>query len=159
MGLQERYQTFQDPEQGADNIPPFHYGSHYSSAALVLFFLLRIQPFTALNKELQGGCFDIPDRLFHSIPGLWQCTFRNVSDVKELIPEFYLSPAFLVNEQKLQLGTTQDKQVVDDVVLPVWASSPADFIAKHRGALESPHVSRHLHHWIDLIFGWAGKGL
>lgn len=41
------------------------------------------------------------------------------------------------------------------VVLPPWAQSPVDFIHKHRKALESDHVSAHLHEWIDLIFGYA----
>jgi negative regulator of sigma E activity len=29
----------------------------------------------------------------------------------------------------------------------------ADFIAQHRAALESEHVSAHLHEWVDLVFG------
>lgn len=41
----------------------------------------------------------------------------------------------------------------DLVKLPPWAKSPVDFIQKHRMALESEHVSEHLHEWIDLIFG------
>jgi Beige/BEACH domain len=47
----------------------------------------------------------------------------------------------------------QDGQAVDEVRLPPWASSADDFLAKHRAALESAHVSANLHHWIDLIFG------
>lgn len=43
----------------------------------------------------------------------------------------------------------------DSVHLPVWAESPVDFIHKHRKALESEHVSAHLHEWIDLIFGYS----
>jgi hypothetical protein len=47
---------------------------------------------------------------------------------------------------------------VDEVALPPWASSPEDFIRKHREALESPHVTEHLHEWIDLIFGYKQRG-
>lgn len=43
----------------------------------------------------------------------------------------------------------------DSVKLPPWAYSPVDFIHKHRMALESEHVSAHLHEWIDLIFGYV----
>lgn len=45
-----------------------------------------------------------------------------------------------------------------DVVLPAWASSPEDFVRQHRMALESDHVSRNLHLWIDLIFGAKQRG-
>lgn len=43
--------------------------------------------------------------------------------------------------------------ISDSVKLPPWAENPVDFILKHRMALESEHVSEHLHEWIDLIFG------
>lgn len=36
----ERYETFED-----DQIPKFHYGSHYSSAGVVLFYLIRMVRF------------------------------------------------------------------------------------------------------------------
>lgn len=43
---------------------------------------------------------------------------------------------------------------VDDVVLPPWAlDEPSLFIHRHREALESDYVSRHLPYWIDLVFG------
>lgn len=31
----------------------FYYGSHYSSMGIVLFYLLRLEPFTALHRNLQ----------------------------------------------------------------------------------------------------------
>ncbi len=42
--------------------------------------------------------------------------------------------------------------------MPNWASSHKDFLKKHQAALESDHVSRNLHNWIDLIFGYKQRG-
>ena len=39
--------------QADPDIPPFHYGSHYSTAGVVLFYLLRLEPFTGLSRTLQ----------------------------------------------------------------------------------------------------------
>lgn len=52
----------------------------------------------------------------------------------------------------------QSGQRVGDVELPPWARNPRDFVRKMRRALESPHVSRRLHLWIDLIFGCRQRG-
>jgi hypothetical protein len=62
--FQERYRTWAD-----DSIKAFHYGSHYSTAGSVLWYLLRLAPFTDLALELQEGHFDCPDR--YSIPLLY----------------------------------------------------------------------------------------
>ena len=58
----ERFEASHDT-----NMPPFHYGSHYSNPGIVLFYLLRLEPFSSLHIELQGGKFDYPDRLFTSV--------------------------------------------------------------------------------------------
>lgn len=52
----------------------------------------------------------------------------------------------------------QGGQRVGDVQLPPWARNPRDFVRKMRRALESPHVSRRLHLWIDLVFGYLQRG-
>ena len=65
---------------------------------------------------------------------------------------------FLVNAAQLPLGKRQNGTPVQDVALPPWASSPQHFLAVHRAALEAPYVSAHLHHWIDLIFGYKQRG-
>tara|TARA_B110001452_G_scaffold51073_1_gene39011 strand:+ start:1349 stop:1588 length:240 start_codon:yes stop_codon:yes gene_type:complete len=44
------------------------------------------------------------------------------------------------------------------VRLPPWATSPHDFVSRHREALESEHVSAHLHQWVDLVFGVKQRG-
>lgn len=47
---------------------------------------------------------------------------------------------------------------MDDVQLPPWAKDAFDFVRIHRLALESEQVSKHLHRWIDLIFGYQQRG-
>lgn len=149
----ERYENFDDPV-----IPRFHYGSHYSSAGTVLYYLVRLEPFTTLSIQLQGGKFDHADRMFGDIGSTWNGVLEDMSDVKELVPELFYSPEILMNVNDISLGKTQKGEKLGDVRLPPWATSPVDFIQKHRAALESQHVSAQLHNWIDLIFGCKQRG-
>lgn len=107
--LDFRYESWDDPE-----VPKFHYGSHYSSAGIVLFYLIRLPPFSSENQKLQGGQFDHADRLFNSIKDTWLSAAGkgNTSDVKELIPEFFYMPEFLENRFSLDLGEKQSGEKV-----------------------------------------------
>lgn len=144
--------------QGAPPLPPFHHGSHYSTAAFVCWYLLRLEPYASLHIHLQGGRFDHPDRQLRSLAAAYEGCTRNPSDVKELLPEAFCLPDFLTNANALALGTTQREEAVGDVGLPPWAEgSPEAFVRLHRAALESEYVSAHLHHWIDLVFGFRQR--
>nr|XP_027192624.1 BEACH domain-containing protein C2-like isoform X2 [Cicer arietinum] len=151
--FQERYTSFDDPI-----IPKFHYGSHYSSAGTVLYYLVRVEPFTTLAINLQGGKFDHADRMFSDISATWNGVLEDMSDVKELVPELFYLPEVLTNENSIDFGTTQLGEKLDTVRLPPWAENSVDFVHKHRMALESEYVSAHLHEWIDLIFGYKQQG-
>jgi hypothetical protein len=151
----ERYRSFADSE-----IPPFMYGSHYSTmVGVVLHYLVRLQPFAALHQEIQNGRFDVPDRLFSSIPRTWDHNTHMLSEVKELTPEWFCLPDFLKNSNQFDLGRTQDGTQIGDVELPPWAKTAEEFIRINREALEGDYVSAHLHEWIDLIFGYKQRGL
>jgi hypothetical protein len=152
----ERYKSFGDDS----DMPSFMYGSHYSSAGIILHFLVRQEPFTSMAITLQGGRFDCPDRLFFNIKDTWKCCNHSLSDVKELVPELFYLPELFMNTNNLPLGELQDDRgVVNHVLLPPWCSSnPYEFIRLHRDALESDYVSDHLHEWIDLIFGYKQIG-
>ncbi|XP_043268536.1 neurobeachin isoform X4 [Venturia canescens] len=151
--FEERFQSWEH-----DSIPPFHYGTHYSTAAFVLNWLIRVEPMTTMFLALQGGKFDHPNRLFSSVALSWKNCQRDTSDVKELIPEFFFLPEMLVNSNRYRLGRQEDGSSVGDVELPPWASSPEEFIRINRMALESEFVSCQLHQWIDLIFGYKQRG-
>lgn len=158
-GFQFRFENWEDPT--GEGQPGFHYGTHYSSAQYVAGYLVRLEPYTQHFIKLQGGHFDHADRMFHSIAENWKSASElSNADVKELTPEFYYLPDFLVNENKFDIGVRQQDGVpLDDVQLPPWAmGSPDEFIRVHRAALESPYVSSMLHHWIDLIFGYKQRG-
>lgn len=48
--VRERFEEIDDPMIGR-----FHFGSHYSNAAGVLHYLIRLEPFATLHIELQSG--------------------------------------------------------------------------------------------------------
>ena len=158
--FRERYESLESIVQSEDDPPPFHYGTHYSTSAYVLYYLMRLEPFSRLALALQGGRFDVADRLFQDVGKSWNNASRdNLQDVRELIPEFYYLPDFLVNSNNFDFGETQKGSTVDDVSLPKWAKGdPNRFVRLNRKALESPHVSKNLHKWVDLIFGFKQRG-
>ncbi|XP_060895664.1 WD repeat- and FYVE domain-containing protein 4 isoform X1 [Labrus mixtus] len=155
----QRYEEVENTECEGDMLARCHYCTHYSSAIIVASFLVRMEPFSHTFKTLQGG-FDIPERMFYSVKKEWESASRdNMSDVRELIPEFFYLPDFLLNSNHIQLGCMEDGTPLGDVELPPWAKGdPQEFIRVHREALESDYVSSHLHLWIDLIFGYRQQG-
>ena len=158
--FRDRYEALQQSYISEDDPPPFHYGTHYSCAAYVLYYLMRLEPFSRLALALQGGRFDVADRLFHNIGSSWKsASEENLQDVRELIPEFFYLPDFLTNTNHFDFGTTQKGKHVHNVTLPKWAKGdPETFVRINRQALESDYVSKNLHLWIDLIFGWKQRG-
>ncbi|KPP80346.1 lipopolysaccharide-responsive and beige-like anchor protein-like, partial [Scleropages formosus] len=123
----ERFETWED-----EQVPKFHYGTHYSTSSFTLMWLIRIEPFTTFFLNLQGGKFDHADRTFSSISRAWRNCQRDTSDVKELIPEFYYLPEMFVNSNNYNLGVMEDGTVVCDVELPPWAKTPEDFVRINR---------------------------
>ncbi|KAG5848457.1 hypothetical protein ANANG_G00098650 [Anguilla anguilla] len=149
----ERFESWED-----EQVPKFHYSTHYSTAGHTLTWLQRIEPFTTFFLNFNEGQFDHPDQTFSSVSKAWRSCQRNASDVKELIPEFYYLPEMFVNSNNYALGVMADGTPVSDVDLPPWAKTPEEFVRTNRLALESEYVSSQLHQWIDLVFGCKQKG-
>jgi hypothetical protein len=158
--FQDRYAEW---DSGAEGIPPFHYGTHYSSAAAVSSHLLRLEPFTSYHCSLQDGRFDLADRLFHSLAEEWKlASGEKGSDtgcVKELVPEAFYLPEALLNLNDAELGRRQDGASLNHVMLPLWARGSAwRCVRGMRQALECAHASNSLPLWIDLVFGCLQQG-
>ncbi|CEM00607.1 unnamed protein product [Vitrella brassicaformis CCMP3155] len=150
-------QRLKDLVARMEDLPPdeqFLYGTHYSTPAYVVYWLVRLLPECQLR--LHGGRFDAWPRMFHSVSNSWRAALSHqASFFAELMPDFYQrDPEFLLN----QLKVTTHEGALGDVELPPWARSPLDFLVKMRAALESEHVSHHLPLWIDLIFGYRQRG-
>ncbi|XP_061480531.1 lysosomal-trafficking regulator isoform X2 [Rhineura floridana] len=158
--LEEEYRKGAREDDPMPPVQPYHYGSHYSNSGTVLHFLVRMPPFTKMFLAYQDQSFDIPDRTFHSTNTTWRLSsYESMTDVKELIPEFFYLPEFLVNREGFDFGVRQNGERVNHVNLPPWArNDPRLFILIHRQALESDHVSQTICHWIDLVFGYKQKG-
>ncbi|RNF26681.1 putative neurobeachin/beige protein [Trypanosoma conorhini] len=138
---------------------PAHYFTHYSSSAVVLYYLIRMEPFTTLQVILQGGHFDHADRMFHSIAACWHGVTTNSQDVREVIPELFYMPEICMNTNRVRFGCKQGGEAMDALELPPWShGDPYEFIYRMREALESDYVSSMLHHWVDLIFGYKQRG-
>jgi hypothetical protein len=117
----------------------FHFGSHYSSSAILSQFLVRIEPYTTAAKEIQGGHFDLPDRIFGSVVKSWIDATEELADVRELVPEFYFLPEMFLNLQKLNFGKMQTNVQVNNVELPMFANSnPFVYTTSNRMAIEGP---------------------
>ena len=49
--------------------------------------------------------FDVPDRTFHSLETTWRLSSaESTTDVKELVPEFFSLPEFLINREGWFIG-------------------------------------------------------
>ncbi|KAL4641356.1 lysosomal-trafficking regulator-like [Arapaima gigas] len=158
--LEEEFRKGAREDDPMPPVQPYHYGSHYSNSGTVLHFLVRMPPFTKMFLAYQDQSFDIPDRTFHSMNTTWRLSsYESMTDVKELIPEFFYLPEFLVNREGFDFGVRQNGERVNHVNLPPWArNDPRLFVLIHRQALESDQVSQTLCQWIDLVFGLKQKG-
>ena len=85
--FRERMQLMAGDVDNTQHAGSFLYGTHYSTSAYVLFYLVRTMPSEMMN--LQSGVYDHPDRTFSDMKDTFDSVNTNHADLKELIPEFF----------------------------------------------------------------------
>ena len=139
------------------------YGAHYSTSLYLIYYLVRVFPFSYIRIELQGKNFDVPNRLFNSLSNSLEYAIIQKSDLRELIPEFFCLTEMFYNMKDLNLGEVvdDDKKLipVNNIEMPLWAKGDAYFfIKKHRELFESSQISEKINEWFNIIFGDKQKG-
>ncbi|EAY12305.1 Beige/BEACH domain containing protein [Trichomonas vaginalis G3] len=136
---------------------PFLFSSFAICPLSLYLWLLRLEPFTTMHIDMQSGKFDHASRLFASIPDTFKLVITHMNDYRELIPEFFFQPSFLLNENNFDLGQSKGRKI-GDVELPPWSHQQIyEFVKIMRQSLESDIVSEQLNKWIDLFYGLDQK--
>ena len=169
----KKKKLYDEIELDYDKIP-YVFGSHFSNSAYVSHYLTRLFPFTLTAIEIQGENFDAPDRLFINLNKTFNSVTSQQSDLREIIPEFFILPEMFININGLNLGKLQknlkedstatllrkkrglnnnDDIFVDEVLIPC-DDNPYKFISEFRTLLES---DIEINDWIDLYFGIRTK--
>ncbi|XP_030496842.2 protein GFS12 isoform X1 [Cannabis sativa] len=119
---------------------PHHVSDECLSELAVCSYKARRLPLSVLRMAVRS-VYE-PNEYPSTMQRLYQWT------PDECIPEFYCDPQIFCS---LHAGMT-------DLAVPSWADSAEEFIKLHRDALESDRVSRQLHQWIDIMFGYKMSG-
>ena len=139
-------------EKYISNLSLFNYNfsQHYSAGAHILFYLVRLIPFTYQHISFQSEKFDSPSRIFSSLKRVYQF-FQLTEDNREFIPEFFYSYEFMMNLNYNNLGlfNINDEFFQINNVDTYYKYSFPEFIIKSRNQLEKSDLSP----WIDNIFG------
>ena len=128
----------------------YYFNQHYSTGGYILFYLVRLNPFTNCQIEFQSGKFDLPARLFSSFKN-YLFFLSLTQDNRELCPEFYFNYELFLNLNYNDFGIMQNENEyyylnnVDNE----RKETCIQFVIYLRKILEKSDLSS----WIDNIFG------
>ena len=169
----------EEQEEKDDEDDLFYFNTHYSNIVYTNNFLVRLFPYSYAAIELQGNYFDDPNRLFYSIEKTLFNISSQVSDVRELIPEFFYLPEMFLNINNINFLSLKNGAKVDDVLIPeniiqeeLYANHSISniqnekkknifriflFMNKMKNYLEN--MKDNLSYWLNIIFGTQQKYL
>ena len=137
---------------------PYHYTTHYSNASFLIYYLIRINPFTDNQITLQVNKFDVPDRQFNSLDEIQKILYTT-KQPREVIPEFFMSTEFFYNYNCNYFGVKNNTNIlVNDLINKKNFKSPLEFVLNNEVLLESPKFKSQINFFFDNIFGVGQMG-
>ena len=126
-----------------------HFNTHFTNAGYILYYLVRLNPFTFCHIKFQSGHFDSPERIFSSLNNYLDA-LSSSEENRELCPELYSLYEAFINLNHNHLGYINvDKFFIND-----FASNDEngifEFIINMRQTLEKSNIIP----WVNNVFGY-----
>ena len=128
----------------------YHFNNHYSTGGYVLFYMIRLIPFTYSQIKFQSGKFDLSERMFTSFKNLL-LVFSITEENRELLPEMAYNFEFYLNLNKNDFGYINCEHIQINNFNPNIKNTFVEFVIYYRQLLEGQEK---LSKWIDNIFGY-----
>ena len=159
----------------------FYYVVNYSNVNIINNYLIRIFPFNLLCHKINQDSFENNEFLFNDILNTLKFSLSSQTDVKEIIPEFFYFPEFLINinnfilnyqnENKFDNVNIQEKLINNlfyNKIKKKLLIENSDFlnninddndiksvlyVLNLKRIFESEIITEKINYWIDLVFG------
>ena len=141
----------QSIENFIDNYKSFgnHFNTHFTNSGYILYYLVRLNPFTFCHIKFQSGHFDSPERIFSSLNNYLEA-LSSSEENRELCPELFSLYEAFINLNHNNLGyIIVDKYFIDDFTSNDQ-NGIFEFIINMRQALEKSNIIP----WINNVFGY-----
>ena len=136
---------------------PYHYTTHFSNSSYLAYYLVRTNPFTNNQINLQVNKFDNPQRQFNAVDEILKI-LEHTKQPREVIPEFFLSTEFYYNYNCNFYGVTDNGELVNNLYNKKGYESPLEYILHNALMLETPQVKNEINYFFDSIFGIGQMG-
>ena len=156
----KQLENLEEGEETEEKEYPSHFQVHYSNAAFVYYYLMRLNPYGRDLIKLQNYHNENPNRIFSSFQSLEKILKAEV-DNRELIPDFFCYFDFLINLNCSYFGQVKEYSINDDFEMEINSlSNHKNIISpyvynlyREKKLLNSSLISKTIHEWVDIIFG------
>ena len=130
----------------------FH-SNHYSTSAYVIFYLMRINPFSNNMIKLQTNDFDVPNRQFSNIFSTLELC-EKYNNNRELLPDLFETPEIYYNINYNDFGKLKNKIRIHNIGFEPYAKNGIEFCYDLKNRINNDtKINENINLWIDFIFG------